>query len=93
MNDTPTTATPTEITFFIKDLDTPDYSVNAQFAAMAYLGMCRHVYMSPDWVICQFALEEALRNIRHQAGKKNADTIKDHIEQTFRQKGYHPTPV
>lgn len=93
MKEIPTCATKAEIDFFIEGLDAPDNPVNTQFAAMAYLGMCRHEYMGPDWIICQFALEESLRNIERMAGQEAANTIRERIEQTYSQKGYHPTPV
>lgn len=93
MNDIPSAATKAEIAFFIEGLDAPDIPVNTQFAAMAYLGMCRHKYMSHDWIICQFALEESLREICHMADKGTANTIRARIEQTYHQKGYRPTPV
>lgn len=93
MNNIPTAATPAEIAFFIKGVDAPDTPVNAQFAAMAYLGMCRHAYMNDDWIICQFAWEESLRSICHMSSEETANIIRDRIEQTYRQKGYTPTPI
>lgn len=93
MSQIPTTATEAEIAFFINGLDAPDNPVNTRFAAMAYLGMCRHAYMSPDWIICQFALEESFREICHMADRQTADIIRDRIEQTYRRKGYYPTPT
>lgn len=92
MKNIPLTATKDEIAFFISGLAAPDKPVNTQFAAMAYLGMCRHKYMEPDWLICQFAWKESLLRIRHIAGEKTANAIRDRIDQTYRKKGYKPAP-
>jgi len=93
MEKMPTTGTQEEIDFFVKGLHAPDTPVNTQFAVMAFLGMCRHEYMSADWIICQFAWEESLCNILRQAGKRASDTIRDRIEQTYCEKGYSPIPT
>ncbi|CAK7026372.1 hypothetical protein [Saezia sanguinis] len=93
MKQIPTSATKEEIVFFIKGIDAPDNPVNTQLAAMAYLGMCRHEYLGPDWYLCQFAWEQGNRNIRRIAGEKAANVIRERIDQTYRKKGYSPAPT
>ena len=89
MDNIPSVPTEAEIAFFIENLITPSRPVNTQYAAMAYLGMCRHEYMSPDWLICQFAWEESIENINNDS-RENAAHIKSHIEKLYRDKGYCP---
>ena len=89
MINVPSVATEAEIALFINNLKTPSPPVNTQYAAMAYLGMCRHKYMSPDWLICQFAWEESIDNI-HNDSAENAAQIKSRIEKHYQEKGYLP---
>ncbi|CAK7051544.1 MAG: hypothetical protein MESAZ_01184 [Saezia sanguinis] len=88
MENIPTSATETEIALFIEQLDFPNNHINIRFAAIAYLGMCRHEYMSHEWMANHFAWEKSLRDIGYIAGEKNANTIRDRITQTYRSKGY-----
>lgn len=82
-----------EISLFLEGINAPDDPVNTQVAAMAYLGMCRHEYMSVDWIICQYAYEESLANILNRAGKCVSNLIKNRIETYYQQKGYFSAPI
>lgn len=85
----PSVATTAEIELFTKGLVAPLETVNIRYAAMAYLGMCRHRYETPDWLICQFAWDESIDSIRKDS-TINADQIKLRIEECYRRKGYTP---
>ncbi|WP_126977044.1 hypothetical protein [Saezia sanguinis] len=90
MSTIPPTATTSEIALFVKSIDTPGRPVNTEYAAMAYLGMCRNQYMSHNWLICQFAWEESINNIKQSVGEATASIVKTRIEQLYQQKGYFP---
>lgn len=89
MTNIPSVATKAEIDFFTEGLVVPLETVNTRYAAMAYLGMCRHRYETPDWLICQFAWDESIDDIQKDS-TTNADQIKLRIEECYRRKGYIP---
>lgn len=90
MSDIPSAATQTEIAKFVEGLGAVVPPVNTQYAAMAYLGMCRHKFMSSDWLICQFAWEESIENIHSEDNADAAKIVKSRIEKLYQGKGYFP---
>lgn len=90
MNNTPYEATPEEIAIFLQGMKSPSSPVNTKYAAMAFLGMCRHDYMTHDWMAHEFTWRESIKIIRDGFGEDIAATIKKRIKETYQQRGYNP---
>ena len=66
------------------------------FAAMAYLGLCRHQCMSPDWIAhshlwtaSEKTLAEMFANQSETNGIKEAQVITNRISRTFKNLGFY----
>lgn len=90
MHKIPSAATKEEIEKIVAGLNSPTQPVNTTYAAMAYLSMCRHPYMSVEWLIAQFVWDESIKKISDCVAQDTANTVKSRIEQLYQEKGYFP---
>jgi len=90
MNNILSMSTRDEIQKFIEGIHSSTEPVNTKYAAMAYLSMCRHPYMSADWLIAEFAWKECLEKIAEDEGENAANMIKTRIQEYYEKKNYFP---
>lgn len=83
MNKIPSMPTVDEIVKFIGVTRPYKEPVHTRYAAIAYLGMCRHPYMSADWLIAEYAWKECFGNIADCEGDNIADIIKARIKNHY----------
>ncbi|MBL5862117.1 hypothetical protein JBO49_15985 [Serratia fonticola] len=88
-----TTASEEQINGWLADQPEREFQRHqTSFAAMAYLGMCRHAHMSADWIAhnclwCESC--NALSTIINPTALGGAEKIiSDRIEETFKNLGY-----
>lgn len=89
----PTAATEAELDAWLRDQPAREWQREQMaFAAMAYLGMCRHAYLSADWVAHNTLWEQACNTLsrivsgRDQGGADKPLT--DRIQATYKKRGF-----
>lgn len=78
-----------DVSFFLSGIARYGVNVNAKFLAMAYFGMCKHEFMSPDWLVHEFVWDTAFDKVEVFCGKETVQTMKKRIADTYQSSGYY----